>query len=130
MKNKYINAVKLYIQNHTPVEFIFDETKYHAIQARFKVENIRASAVIFASYALFYTALAYQQLAVTDEHHRAYDILIGDYINSYIAEILYKDKRYNILKIFANDAKEMMIHILNEESKDELLNHIIDNLKK
>lgn len=130
MNNKYINHVKHYINSHTPVEFILYNDKYSEIKSRFEKEDLKPSSVLFAAYTLFYTSLAYHKNAVDDELNRAYDILIGDYISSYIAEILYMNNEYTMLKLFATHVKEIMLHILNNETYDQLLDHIIIALKK
>lgn len=130
--NKYIQYVKNYITQNTPVEFISEEAKYLDIKNRLIQENLVFvhNDLIYASYTLFYTSLAYHKNAVYDTLNQPYNILIGDYLSSYVAELLYKNQLYDILEVFATNTKQIMLNILNEYNDDQLLNNIILALKE
>ncbi|QVK17853.1 hypothetical protein KHQ81_13620 [Mycoplasmatota bacterium] len=129
--NKYIQYVKNYIIHNTPIDFIVDETKYYEIKKRLIDDNLDSihTNLICASYTLFYASLMYHKNAADDSLNQPYHILIGDYISSYVAELLYKNKLYDILEVFAINTKQIMLNILNEHNDDQLLTNIILSLK-
>ncbi len=132
INNKYIRYVMDFINTNTPVEFIYDEIHYNEILQRINKEipSIKYKDLICACYSLFYTSLTYHGKACENFNHQPYYILIGDYIGSYIVEILYKHKLYYLLKVFASESKLIMLNLLNNNAKDSLLNNIIFALKE
>lgn len=129
--NKYIVAVKNYIMKNTPIDFIFYQDKYDEIYDKIKDENIENDELklLCATYALFYTALTYHKKASVDEINQPYYILLGDYISSYVAELLYKKQIFDILKVFTFSTKKIVLNILNNKNEDSLLDDIINALK-
>lgn len=131
INNKYIDAVKNYVIQYTPIDFIFYQEKYDEIYNRIINENVENDELelLCASYTLFYTALTYHKKASADEINQPYYILIGDYISSYVAELLYKNKLFEILKIFTLSTKKIMLNLLNNIDEDSLLDDIINAVK-
>ncbi len=127
--NTYISYINDYITHNTPVDFILLEDTYQTILTRFKKEDLSVSEstveIICASYTLLYTSLAYHKLANTNLEFQPYYILIGDYISSYVVEIMYKNQLYKLLKLFSHNTKKMMLDILNNQEDDCLLDNIV-----
>ncbi len=131
INNQYIAYIKNYIYNNTPVDFIYCEDKYCEIKKAMEKENIIVNKpeLIYACYTLFYSSLSYHNEAEKQTDKQPYYILLGDYISSYVAELLYKNKLYNILKVFSASTKQLMLNIMNHNEEDPLLNNIISTLK-
>lgn len=129
--NHYIKKISHYVMNNTPVNFIFHKNKYYEFNDRLVQEHIinEHSELLCASYSLFYTTLSFHKRAETDSKYQPYDILLGDYISSYVAELLYKNQLIDILKVFTLSSKKIMLNILNNNDDDSLLDDIIKALK-
>ncbi len=130
--NQYLLHIKDYIKQNTPVEFIYHDDKYIEIKNRMLKENIdrQYHDLICASYTLFYSSLSYHNQAVEDNDNRSYNILLGDFICSYVAEKLYENGLFSVLKAFAESTKQMMLNILNNDETSDLLDNIINALKE
>lgn len=130
--NQYINYLELYINYNTPVTFILNEDKYQEISKKLKPLDIskRKKEIVNAMYALFYTSINYHRKASESLKNRPYNVLIGDYISSYIVEILYKNELDELLNLFSHNTKETILNILNDSKEDYLLTNILELLKK
>lgn len=128
--NKYIQNLADYINKNTPIKFNIDTQKYEEINEiiQLKKHKYKHKEVITAAYSLFYTSINYHKQASTNKKYQSYYILIGDYINSYITELLYKNQLFELLKIFGANSKIIMLDHLNKTNNDELLKQILSNI--
>lgn len=131
LNNKYIRKIHEYVKLNTPINFIFQEEKYDEIKKHIEKENLDKDNLdlLCACYSLFYTALSYHKKASGEKTYQPYFILLGDYISSYVAELLYKNQQIDILKVFTISTKEIMLNILENKNEDPLLNNIIEAIK-
>ncbi|NLC95574.1 MAG: hypothetical protein GX676_07805 [Bacilli bacterium] len=130
MNNPYIQYIENYIKENTPLPFLKREDKYQEMVKALTDHNLTDYIELVAScYSLFYTGLDYHLNAYDNPEHLPYAILLGDFISSYVAEILYKHQQFELLKTFAHTTKEIMLNLLNGTSDDNLLVNIINTLK-
>ena|SRR5690554_1380699 len=131
LNNKYIQKIHEYVKLNTPVSFIFHKDKYYEIKAIITNEDLEIDELdlLCACYSLFYTTLSYHKKAATDKDHQPYHILLGDYISSYVAELLYQKQQFDILRVFTFSSKKIMLNILDDNNDDPLLSNIVYALK-
>ncbi|NLG81274.1 MAG: hypothetical protein GX490_01935 [Bacilli bacterium] len=131
MTNPFIEYINNFINDNTPLPFLKREDKYQEMVQALTEHNLTEyTELISACYSLFYTALDYHLTAQEQHDYLPYAVLLGDFISSYVAEILYKHNLFDLLKTFAYSTKEIMLNLLTNKSEDKLLENIITTLKK
>jgi hypothetical protein len=130
--NSYIRDSERFVSKNTPTIFKLNQDKFNEINEEIQNYSIDPSLkeIIIGTYSLFYTALDYHFLVKTTTDDNSYHILIGDYISSYVFEIFYKNKVYDLLNIFISNFKQISIGTINQKINDQLLSEISQYLKK
>ncbi|ERJ12591.1 hypothetical protein [Haloplasma contractile] len=128
--NKYINMIIQYTKQYTPVEIQINIAKYHEVCHHLNSKHIsdHYKEIIAAIYTLFYTALDCHKMAKYDSSDLQYYILLGDYISSYCTEILYKNKKFELLDVFTQNTKKVIFNRLNQKHTDHLLKALMNTI--
>ncbi|MDF2699094.1 MAG: hypothetical protein K0Q49_650 [Haloplasmataceae bacterium] len=122
-ENPYILSVKQYIEQNTPLNFMLNKISYDEIYEVLYEFNLKdhEKQVVIACYTLLYAAINYHLMIRENPQHKSYCILVGDFISSYVLEILYANKLFKLKHVFITNSKKIFMNIINNRYEDTLL---------
>ena len=130
--NRYIKTIQDFVKDNTQVDFIYSREKEKEIIQILNTMDMNPTErdIIIASYTLFYTGIDYHLLLKDKHKDNAYYVLVGDYISSYITELLHKNKMYDILDIFISNTKRIVLSCITGKCDDQLKQDLLNYFQK